>query len=49
MLTQQNVGCNVRGMWIEKTQEYDIEIKDTKLVKGNDLCKEIAENKVAEE
>lgn len=45
LLTQQEVDCNVRGAWIEKIQEYDIEIKLTKLVRGNALCKAIAENK----
>ena len=49
VLTQQDLGCNTRGTWIEKTQEYDIEIKPTKLVRGNALCKAIAENKIAEE
>ena len=49
VLTQQDVGCNARGMWIEKTQEYDIKIKPTKLVRGNTLCKEIAKNGIFEE
>ena len=49
VLTQQDVGCNARGLWIEKTQEYDIEIKPTKLVRGNALCREIVENKVVGE
>jgi hypothetical protein len=39
ILTQQEVGCNNRGVWIEKFQEYNIEIKPTKLVRGNTLCK----------
>ena len=30
-------------------QEYDIEIKPTKLVRGNAFRKEIAENKIVEE
>lgn len=45
---QHDVGCNVKGAWIEKTQEYDIEIKPTKMVRGNALCKVIAENKIVE-
>lgn len=49
VLTQQDIGCNVRGSWIAKIQEYDIEIKPTKLVRGNALCKAIAENKIAGE
>ena len=43
------MGCNAQGSWIEKTQEYDIEIKPTKLVRGNALCRAIAENKRIEE
>ena len=49
VLTQQDVGCNARRAWIAKTQEYDIEIKPTKLVRGNALCKVITKNKIAEE
>ena len=30
-------------------QEYDIEIKPSKLVRGNSLCRAIAENKVVGE
>lgn len=30
-------------------QEYNIEIKPTKLVRGNALCREIVESKVMEE
>ena len=44
ILTQQEVGCNNRGVWIEKVQEYDIEIKPTKLVRGNALCKSLAQD-----
>lgn len=44
ILTQQEIGCNTRGAWIEEVQEYDIELKPTKLVQGNGLCKIIAEN-----
>ena len=49
VLTQQDVGCNVRGVWVEKTQEYDIEIKPTKIISGNALSKVIGENKVTKE
>lgn len=44
ILTQQEIGCNTRGIWIEKAQEYDINLKSTKLVWGNGLCKVIAKN-----
>lgn len=44
ILTQQEVGCNNRGVWIEKVQEYDIKIKKTKIVRGNALCKALAED-----
>lgn len=44
VLTQQDVGCNNRGVWIAKVKEYDIDIKPTKLVRGNSLCKAIAED-----
>jgi hypothetical protein len=49
ILTQQDIGCNNRGAWIAKTQEYDIEIKPTKLVRGNTLHKAMAENSEREE
>ena len=49
MLTQQNVECNTRGTWVAKIQEYDLEIKPTKLVRGNTLWKALAENGSAKE
>ena len=49
VLTQQDVGCNVRGAWVAKIQEYDIKIKPTKLIRGNYLCKAIAKNKITRE
>lgn len=49
VLNQQDVGCNTRGMWVEKTQECDIEIKPTNLVRGNALCKVISENVITKE
>ena len=49
ILTQQDVGCNARGSWIAKTPKYDIEIKPTKLVRGNTLCGAIVKNKRIEE
>ena len=49
VLTQQDVDCNTKGAWIAKTQEYDIEIKPTKLIRGNSLCNVIVENKVNKE
>ena len=36
-------------MWVAKTQEYDIEIKPTELVRGNALCKAIVEKKINRE
>ena len=32
-----------RASWIAKVQEYDLDIKPTKLVRGKGLCKAIAE------
>lgn len=50
ILTQQEIGCNTRVAWIAKVQEYDIDLKPTRLVRGNGLCKTIAENqKVVQE
>ena len=34
---------------MEKIQEYDIEIKPTKMIRGNALCREIAKNKISGE
>ena len=44
ILNQQEIGCNTRGAWIAKVQEYDIDLKPTKLVRGNFLCKMIEKN-----
>lgn len=49
ILTQQDFGCNNRGAWIAKVQEYDIEIKPTKLVRGNALCRALVEDQQVEE
>ena len=49
LLTQQDIDCNARGAWVAKIQEYDIEIKPTKLIRGNALCRAIAENKTTRE
>lgn len=49
ILTQQDVGCNNRVAWIAKVQEYDIEIKTTKIVRGNALCKALVEDQKIEE
>lgn len=49
ILTQQDVGCNYRGVQIAKVQEYDINIKPTKLVRGNALCKALAEDQQSKE
>lgn len=44
ILTQQDVGLNKMATWVAKIQEYDIDIKKTKLVIGKDLCKLIVES-----
>lgn len=44
ILTQQEVGCNNRGAWIEKVQDYDNKIKPTRIVRGNILCKALVED-----
>ena len=49
VLTQQDIGCNIRGTWVAKIQEYDVEIKPTKFIRGNDLCIEIVENRIPKE
>lgn len=38
ILTQQDVGMNKRVTWVSKLQEYDIDIKPTKVVRGKGLC-----------
>ena len=40
---QQELG-EKRGNWITTIQEYDIEIKPSKLVKGQGLCKPVWES-----
>jgi hypothetical protein len=37
-------GLGSRGRWIAKIQEYDLEIKPTKLIKGQGLTKMLIEN-----
>lgn len=37
IVTQQDFGTK-RGNWVAKIQEYDMEIKPTKLVHGKGLC-----------
>ena len=49
VLIQQDIWCNARGMWIEKMQEYNIEIKPATLVRGNALCKAIVKNGIPKE
>jgi hypothetical protein len=39
----QSKGLGSRGRWIAKIQEYDLEIKPTKLVKGQGLAKMLTE------
>ena len=42
LLIQEELGDR-RGNWLTCLQEYDLEIKPTKLVKGQGLCKLMAE------
>jgi hypothetical protein len=39
----QSEGLGTRGRWIAKIQEYDLEIKPTKLIKGQGLAKMLTE------
>ena len=43
VLTQEE-GLGPRGRWVAKIQEYDLEIKPTKLIKGQGLAKMLAES-----
>lgn len=45
ILTQQDIGMNERASWVSKIQEFNLDIRPTKLVKGQGLCKLIAESK----
>lgn len=45
ILTQQDVGMNNRASWVSKIQEFNLDIKPTKLVRGQGLCKFIVESK----
>jgi hypothetical protein len=47
ILAQQDF-LGVRGKWVAKIQEYDLEIRPTKLIKGQGLAQMMAEgNEVA--
>ena len=37
-MSQQDC-LGIRGKWVSKIQEYDLEIKPTKLIKGQGLAK----------
>ena len=37
IMSQQDFLC-IRGKWVSNIQEYDLEIKPTKLIKGHDLA-----------
>ncbi|XP_057866026.2 uncharacterized protein LOC131073577 [Cryptomeria japonica] len=45
ILTQQDIGMNNRASWVSKIQEFNLDIKPTILVRGQGLCKLIAESK----
>ncbi|XP_059075135.1 uncharacterized protein LOC131875125 [Cryptomeria japonica] len=49
ILTQQDVGINNRASWVSKIQEFNLDIKPTKLFRGQGLCKLMAESKFEEE
>ena len=38
ILSQQDC-LGIRGKWVSKIQEYDLDIKPTKLIKGQGLAK----------
>jgi hypothetical protein len=42
VLSQQDCMCT-RGKWVSKIQEYDLEIKPTKIVKGQGLAQMLTE------
>jgi hypothetical protein len=42
ILAQQDC-LGVRGKWVEKIQEYDLEIRSTKLIKGQGLAQMLTE------
>ncbi|KAH9292584.1 hypothetical protein KI387_042229, partial [Taxus chinensis] len=46
ILTQQELGL-LRGTWVTKVQEYDLDIKPTKLVRGRGLCELMTEIKAS--
>ena len=41
ILSQQDC-LGIRGKWVSKIQEYDLDIKPTKLIKGQGLAKMMA-------
>lgn len=49
VLTQQDVGINNRASWVSKIQEFNLDIKPTKLVRGQGLCRLMVENEFKEE
>ena len=49
LLTQQEIGVNKRASWIDKVEEYDLDTKPTKLVKGKGFCKAIVEGSSKDE
>lgn len=45
ILTQQDIGMNNRASWVSNIQEFNLDIKPTKLVRGQGLCNLIVESK----
>jgi hypothetical protein len=43
VLSQQDC-VGTRGKWVSKIQEYDLEIKPTKIIKGQDLAQMLTES-----
>jgi hypothetical protein len=43
VLSQQDC-LGTRGKWVSKIQEYDLEIKPTKIIKGQGLAKMLTES-----
>lgn len=49
VLNQQDVGINNRASWVSKIQEFNLDIKPTKLVRGQGLYRLMEENESKEE
>ncbi|XP_059070429.1 uncharacterized protein LOC131860082 [Cryptomeria japonica] len=45
ILTQQDIGINNKASWVSKISEFNLDIKPTKIVRGQGLCNLIVESK----